>query len=67
MRERNFQNKIGGVLYPGYRGTPVMAQLRNLAQDTPGLPVDAPEGFQYRVGTAGVGSTRSRDIECLAR
>jgi hypothetical protein len=44
-----------------------MAQLRNLAQNTPGLPVDAPEGFQYRVGTAGVGSTRSRDIECLAR
>jgi hypothetical protein len=27
-----------GVLYPGYRGTPVMTQPRNSARDTPELP-----------------------------
>jgi hypothetical protein len=34
-----------GVLYPGYRGTSVTAQPRNLAQDMPGLPAAAPRGF----------------------
>jgi hypothetical protein len=35
-------------LYPGYRGTPVMAQPHNPAWDTPGLPTAAPGGFQYQ-------------------
>jgi hypothetical protein len=35
------------VLYPGYRGTSVMAQPRNPARDTPRLPRATPGGFHY--------------------
>jgi hypothetical protein len=43
-----------------------MAHPHNLTQDTPGLSAAVPEGFQYWVGTVGVGSLGNGDIECLA-
>jgi hypothetical protein len=39
--------RVVRVLYPGYRGTPVIAQPRNLARDTHGLPAAVPGVLQY--------------------
>jgi hypothetical protein len=58
---------VVGVLYLGYRGMLVMTYPHNPAQEMPRVLAVAPGGFQYRVGTAGVGSSRGGDIECLAR
>jgi hypothetical protein len=44
-----------------------MAHSRNPARDSLKLPGAAPEGFQYWVGTAGIGSLGSGDIECLTQ
>jgi hypothetical protein len=42
-----------------------MAHPHNSAQETPRLLAAMPEVFQYWVGTVGVRSSRSSDIECL--
>jgi hypothetical protein len=44
-----------------------MAQPCNPARDTLALSAAMPGGFQYRVGTNGVRSMGSHDVECLAR
>jgi hypothetical protein len=43
-----YKCSIVRVMYPGYQGTPVMAQPQNPARDMPRLPGAVPKGFQYQ-------------------